>query len=163
MSITVPTSTGLTAGIFHDGVRNPRNIEYHRVRAENLNVVHAQISPVEYRTVTATGAYTGAVNMEFNFGQNVQTVEFNLQGWAPLASAAAAVVTLTTIVPAKYRPASAKYFLLPGVDNAAAAQLLLTINTSGTVTIGVGLAGAAFTNTTNMAVQDFAGEYNLLV
>jgi hypothetical protein len=162
MSIAVPTNTGLTSGIFHDGVRNPRNVEYHRVRAENLNVIHAHLSPVEYRTVTATGAFVGSVNMEFSFGQNPQTCEFNLQGFGPVASAANQVITLTTVVPAKYRPASIKYFLLPGMDNAANSQLLLTVNTSGTITIGVGLTGAAFTNTTNLAVYDFAGEYNLL-
>lgn len=148
-------------GMSADGIRLPSNIQVKKLRGINLFADKAIVNLSQTATVTATGAFIGAITARFSYNSDGDRVLFTMNPIASTLEAAAATITAAALVPVKFRPQTTKSFFVRGADNSVAATLLVTIATTGDVTVSVGAGAANFIGTGNLSMDACQGVYSL--
>nr|QYA18656.1 hypothetical protein KOM_12_388 [Clandestinovirus] len=150
-----------STGYSYDGIRLPQNMQVKSLRVGHLKADYSIVNPAITNAVVATGAFTGSVTARLSFLGDGDRVAFALNPIPTTASAGASAITVAALIPAKFRPVVSKTYFARGFDNSTAATLLITVATTGNVTITVGAAGANFQSTGNLSMDSFSGSYSL--
>lgn len=148
-------------GFSYDGIRLPQSMQLKNLRVGHLKSEYSIVNPAILSTIASTGAYVGPITARLAYAGDNDRVVFSLNPIPTTASAGASAITVAALIPAQFRPVSSKTYFARGFDNSAAATLLITIATTGNVTITVGAAGANFQATGNLSMDSVSGSYSL--
>jgi len=125
--------------------------------------VQTTLNYYEENTFNATSSGARAVNTPFTISRVGKSVTFNIGGIPTAVAGGAATITFAAgTVPARFRPTEACSFLVRVVDNASATTGLLSLALDGSVVIGVGASGGAFTNAANCGYDKLSVSYSVI-
>lgn len=127
-----------------------------------VGYVASTLNYYEENGFNATSSGARSVNTGFSICRVGKAVVFNVSGIATdLAGGASTITYPAGSVPTRLRPTEASSFLVRVLDNAAYTTGLLTLALDGSIVIGVGASGSAFTNAANCGFDKLSVSYSV--
>jgi hypothetical protein len=128
-----------------------------------VGYVASTLNYYEENAFNASSSGARVVNTPFTISRVGKSVTFNIGGISTAVAGGASTISFAAAtVPARFRPTEACSFLVRVVDNASATTGLLSLALDGSVVIGVGASGGAFTNAANCGYDKLSVAYSVV-